>query len=81
VPWKIIQISELIYASMTCKTKKVISLFCTLVRRSQLKGFIKFWALYFNKDVDILETIQRRSTSMVRDLEHTVSEVERIAFV
>lgn len=69
------------YRSITCKTKKATILLCALVWRSQLKDFIKFWALYFNKDIDMLETIQGRSTSMIRDLENTASEVERTAFV
>lgn len=46
-----------------------------------MKDFVKFGAFYFNKDIDILEIIQRRSTSMIRDLQNAASETERIALV
>lgn len=46
-----------------------------------MKDFVKFGALYFNKAIDILEAIQRRSTSMIRELENMASEIERIALV
>lgn len=45
------------------------------------KVFVTFGAFYFTKDTDILETIQRRSTSMIRDLENAASEIERITLV
>lgn len=38
-------------------------------------------AFHFTEDIDILETIQRRSTSMIRDLENAASEIERITLV
>lgn len=44
-----------------------------------MKDFVKFGALFFNKD--ILQKIQRRSTVMIRDLENAASEIERIALV
>lgn len=59
--------------------KKAIILLYILVWRVQLKDFVRFWALYFNEDIVILETMQRRSTSMIRDLENAASEIERIA--
>lgn len=46
-----------------------------------MSGFIKVWALDFNKGIDTMEMLQRRSTSMIRDLENTASEAERIAVV
>uniref|UniRef100_A0A7M4E8L1 Reverse transcriptase domain-containing protein n=1 Tax=Crocodylus porosus TaxID=8502 RepID=A0A7M4E8L1_CROPO len=59
---------------MTNRTKEVILPLCAALVRLQLEYCVQFQVLYFKKDVDRLERVQRRATHMVRGLQDELYE-------
>lgn len=53
----------------------ILPLYSELVR-PQLKYRVQFWALQYKRDMELLEQVQRRSTRIIKDLEH-LSHKER----
>ena len=62
------QINGLIRRNITYKKKKLIILLYKAVVRPNLEYCIQVWRPYHNKDIDVLERIQRKATKIIPEL-------------
>ena len=59
-----------INGSVVSKTRGAILLLWSALIRPQMESCVQFWAPHFRKDVEKLETVQRRATRMMKGLEN-----------
>jgi len=63
-----------IKSSMASRSREVILPLCSTLLRPYLEYCIQLWGHQYEKDVDLLERVQRRAMKTIRGLEHLCYE-------
>ena len=63
-----------IKSSTASKSREGILPLCSALVRAHLESCVQLWSPQHRKDMDLLERVQRRATTMIRGLEHQSCE-------